>query len=197
MVSREEWNAAEVNFNIAPLLRPIKRIIVAHTATETCEDEEDCKTLVQSIQNSDMNDRQLQDISFNFYIGGDGSILQGRGFQFQGQHSETTNGSSYNQIGIGVAFIGTFLESSPSEPQVEAFRDFICNFQSSGGITDEPPTLIFQDELVTTSVPTTALQNVLKNSFKNFFEFSEYLNCLSHHNNQNYFLNRKKNSQKR
>jgi hypothetical protein len=50
----------------------------------------------------------LKDIPFNFMIGDDGFVYEGRGFRFQGEIANNNATSSFNDIGIFVAFIGTF-----------------------------------------------------------------------------------------
>lgn len=46
-------------------------------------------------------DFNFADIGYNFMIGGDGNIYEGRGWHKQGAHT-----SGYNRGSIGIAYIG-------------------------------------------------------------------------------------------
>jgi hypothetical protein len=62
----------------------------------------------------------FSDIAYNFLIGGDGSIFEGRGWRDQGAHT-----SGYNRGSVGIAYIGTFIDKVPSAMQLDAgFRLF-------------------------------------------------------------------------
>lgn len=73
-------------------------------------------------------------------------MYEGRGEKLQGEHTSTLNGSSYNDIGICVAFIGTFEETQPSVTQLETFHNFIVTFVSRG-IIDSDYKIFSQDQL--------------------------------------------------
>lgn len=67
---------------------------------------------------------ELNDIPYNFLIGDDGSVFEGRGFKFQGQ-IPGNHYSSFDEVGLLVAFIGTFVDVSPSPLQIEVFDAFM------------------------------------------------------------------------
>lgn len=60
------------------------------------------------------------DIGYNFCIGNDGSIYEGRGFDYQALHSP-----GFNQQSLGVCFLGTYTSEAPSEAALQALRDLI------------------------------------------------------------------------
>lgn len=60
------------------------------------------------------------DIAYNFLIGGDGAIYEGRGWNVRGSHT-----LKYNTQSIGVAFIGTFHKQEPTESQIQAAKALI------------------------------------------------------------------------
>ncbi|KAG5676718.1 hypothetical protein PVAND_006530 [Polypedilum vanderplanki] len=95
LISRDEWNAAPPKSGIPFLESPIKRIIIAHTAGEFCDNENECKFVVKRIQNENSH---LDDIPYNFLIGNDGKVYEGRGFEKEGQHTSNLYGSNYNSI---------------------------------------------------------------------------------------------------
>jgi len=59
------------------------------------------------------------DIPFNFLIGGDGLIFEGRGFNTIGQHSV-----GFDDITLGIGFIGNFTETQPNESLLDATLNF-------------------------------------------------------------------------
>jgi hypothetical protein len=56
---------------------------------------------MKSMQAYHQNEHHWEDIGYNFLIGGDGRIYQGRGFNVVGTHAPR-----YNQKSIGICFIG-------------------------------------------------------------------------------------------
>lgn len=72
----------------------------------------------------------LVDIPWNFMIGGDGRIYEGRGFKFNGEIARNRSKfSSFDGIGIHIAIIGTY-DSIPEVTRVfliRTFEDFLDN----------------------------------------------------------------------
>jgi hypothetical protein len=120
--------------------------------------QDNCKSRVKNIQ---ISNSHLQDIPFNFLIGGDGNVYEGRGFEFQGQHTANVNGSSYDEIGICIAFIGTYENQSPMEMQMNVFQRFV-EFYVAEGILIHDYKIFFQDQLTKPAVvPADGLLNAL------------------------------------
>lgn len=69
----------------------------------------------------------LPDIPFNFLVGGDGNVYEGRGFYYQGEINRTDSINEIVNNGLVVAFIGNFTERQPSENQSRAFSTFLNN----------------------------------------------------------------------
>lgn len=65
----------------------------------------------------------LRDIPYNFLIGGDGNTYEARGFTYKGEIPNST--TSFDDVGIIVAFIGTFDKEKPSASQVTSFNRFL------------------------------------------------------------------------
>lgn len=64
-----------------------------------------------------MESRNWDDIGYNFLVGGDGSVYEGRGWDKMGAHTR-----GYNNGTIGIAFIGTFNKYVPPERQLNAVQ---------------------------------------------------------------------------
>ncbi|CRL00273.1 CLUMA_CG013546, isoform A [Clunio marinus] len=115
MISRDEWLAQPANNELSNLILPAKRVIIAHTATEPCDTQASCTLRTRYIQTFHMESRSWDDIAYNFLIGGDGAVYEGRGWDKQGAHTK-----GYNVGSIGVAYIGTFTKKLPNEKQIHA-----------------------------------------------------------------------------
>ena len=60
------------------------------------------------------------DIGYNFLIGGDGRVYEGRGWGVQGAHTY-----GYNSIAVGICYIGDFTSVMPTPAQLQAGLDMI------------------------------------------------------------------------
>lgn len=98
---------------------------------------------MKSIQ---FQDPVLDDIPYNFLIGGDGRIYEGRGFHFEGQHTRNQDATEYDSIGICIAFIGNYESTSPDERQIELLKNFIRTNVENRMISEDH-IIISQDDL--------------------------------------------------
>lgn len=57
-----------------------------------------------------MDNRKWDDIGYNFLIGDDGYVYEGRGWNHQGAHTK-----GFNSRSLGVSFIGHFVNHLPSD----------------------------------------------------------------------------------
>lgn len=80
-----------------------------------------CVARVRQIQHYHMNTMGYDDISYNFLVGGDGRIYEGRGYAV-GAHTE-----DYNKRSICIAFIGDFTLHGAPERQWRAAQKIIEN----------------------------------------------------------------------
>ncbi|XP_070499680.1 uncharacterized protein [Chironomus tepperi] len=164
LVTRKQWGAQPPrSSNISKLDLPIKRIIIGHTGGEFCTNQNDCINMVKSIQTQDSS---LDDIAYNFLIGGDGRIYEGRGFKYQGQHTENLDATEYNSIGICIAFIGNYTSIAPSSELIDSLTEFISNLIELD-ILIEDHIIVHQDDLKYFESKADALNNVIK-SLANF-----------------------------
>jgi len=160
-VSRDEWCGDPPKEGI-PYLRG-NDIIVMHTADgDECFTSSDCRARVRQIQKAHA---ELKDIPYNFLIGSDGKAYEGRGFRFEGEHTSNPNGSNYNDLGIGIAFIGTFESKQPSSKQMKIFDTFIKTGMYQANIQDWY-TIFLQDQLVKVEIPANGLLEALQHYWK-------------------------------
>lgn len=88
MVSRDEWLAQPPNDVLADLILPVNRVIITHTATDSCETQAQCTLRVRLMQTYHMESKNWDDIGYNFMVGGDGDVYEGRGWDKQGAHTK-------------------------------------------------------------------------------------------------------------
>ncbi|CAO1316068.1 unnamed protein product [Diamesa tonsa] len=137
IVTRSDWGAIEPRPGIKNLTFPIQRIIITHTADQmrTCNTEDECSQLIKDLQRNGMNTCRISDIDdipFNFIIGGNGDVFEGRGWNLIGEHSPDRHGTSYNKDSIGISFIGDYRNSQPSQNQIDSIISFFTQSIQEG-----------------------------------------------------------------
>ena len=88
----------------------------------------------------------LSDIPFNFLIGDDDNVYEGRGFDFQGEIMINGKENYFEESGIIVAFIGSFKNQQPSTKQVKTFDSFLNRFEDINITRDY--TLLSQNQII-------------------------------------------------
>ncbi|XP_030762856.1 peptidoglycan-recognition protein LF-like [Sitophilus oryzae] len=118
--TRQEWVAQPPSKRLPSLPRAVPNIVVYQTATDTCKSHAQCVFRVRYLQTYDIESRSMSDIAYNFLVGGDGAIYEGRGWKFHGDHNE-----EYNSKSLGIAFIGTFANAKPTKIQSMTFNKLV------------------------------------------------------------------------
>ncbi|KAL7732639.1 hypothetical protein ACLKA6_013568 [Drosophila palustris] len=115
LVNVKGWGGRVVTEPLDKLELPVDRVIIAHTDTESCVTLEGCSYRARFIQAFHIDTRNWGQVGYNFMVGGDGRVYEGRGWDLIGAH---TLGS--NSISIGIAFIGNFDQMEPTKEQLQA-----------------------------------------------------------------------------
>ncbi|XP_053624693.1 peptidoglycan-recognition protein LE-like isoform X3 [Plodia interpunctella] len=157
IVSRTDWLAQPPDDpNLDKLRMPVPWVIIAHTATENCYSQTECVLRVRLIQMFHMESRKWDDIGYNFLVGGDGSAYYGRGWDIQGAHT-----LGYNKYSIGIGFVGTFNNVSPSDKQLEACKKLLQLGVQLGKLSKDYK-LLAHRQLQSTLSPGDKLYNIIK-----------------------------------
>ncbi|XP_039366844.1 peptidoglycan recognition protein 4-like [Mauremys reevesii] len=119
IVSRSQWGARAPTSTV-PLSIPVPYVIIYHTAGSSCTSQASCSQLVRGIQNYHMDSNGWADIGYNFLIGEDGRVYEGRGWRTRGTHA-----SGWNDISLGFSFLGTFSSRVPNTAALNAAQDLI------------------------------------------------------------------------
>lgn len=114
IISRAQWKASPANKKLPIVQKPIKYMIISHTAGRFCETLQSCSAIVHAIQKFHIP--QSGDIKYNFLIGSDGNIYEGRGWELQ----NTIRDSSVN-----VGLIGNFLYDRMTENILKAVKNLL------------------------------------------------------------------------
>ncbi|KAH0515190.1 Peptidoglycan recognition protein 3 [Microtus ochrogaster] len=115
---RSAWEARETHCSQMNL--PAKFVIIIHTAGRSCNESMDCLTRVRDIQSFHIDHQDFCDIAYHFLVGQDGGVYEGVGWNIEGSHTY-----GYNDIALGIAFMGNFVEQPPNAAALKAAQDLI------------------------------------------------------------------------
>jgi len=116
------------------LVLPVDRvqfIIIHHTNSTPCVAHGSCSNLARTLYNTHTIQRKLNDISYNFFIGGNGLVYEGRGWSTQGEVAP-----AFNARALNIAFAGQYDTVLPSQRIITTFNAFIRCGISQGHIQD-------------------------------------------------------------
>ncbi|KAE8584994.1 hypothetical protein XENTR_v10021187 [Xenopus tropicalis] len=156
IISRSSWGGVPSKCQ-AKLPRSVKYVIIHHTAGASCNSESACKAQARNIQNFHMKSNGWCDTGYNFLIGEDGQVYEGRGWETVGAHAK-----NYNFNSIGISFMGTFTNRAPNTAAQKAAKDLISCGVAKKGINSDY-TLKGHRDVSATECPGTNLYNLIKN----------------------------------
>ncbi|KAF9405315.1 hypothetical protein HW555_013900 [Spodoptera exigua] len=152
-VARESWGARPPN-GATPLSLPVPYVVVHHSyIPPDCVTEDTCKHNMRLMQDMHQLVNGWQDIGYNFAVGGEGSVYEGRGWENVGAHAV-----SYNVKSIGICMIGDFVENLPPQAQMESLKKLIATGVELGYISPNYK-LIGHRQVSATECPGHALFN--------------------------------------
>uniref|UniRef100_A0A8C6QXE6 Peptidoglycan recognition protein 1 n=2 Tax=Nannospalax galili TaxID=1026970 RepID=A0A8C6QXE6_NANGA len=115
MVPRSEWKAKASKCSTG-LQQPIRYVVISHTAGSTCDTPASCQQQARNVQHYHMNTLDWCDVGYNFLIGEDGLVYEGRGWNIKGAHT----GPTWNPISIGITFMGNYMDRVPPQRALRA-----------------------------------------------------------------------------
>jgi len=121
IIPRSGWSADESIMTWPPEYRPIRAIILHHTATD--DGGVDPVAMVRAIYYYHALVREWGDIGYNFLIDSMGNIYEGRagGAEVVGAHARRFNWGS-----VGIALIGDFYEEEPTATALDSLTAFLA-----------------------------------------------------------------------
>ncbi|XP_058987841.1 peptidoglycan-recognition protein LC isoform X4 [Musca domestica] len=166
IVARDGWLAQPPINDLVPLDPPVERVIVIHTRTSNCETQAACTFTVRYTQTFNIESQQQDDIIYNFLIGADGNVYEGRGWDYRGSVIQ-----GYNDDSISLAYIGSFKKQMPSEKQLNVTRLLLAEGVRLGKLSSDYR-IVGANKLDPTSTATSA--DALYESFKDWPHWSDH-----------------------
>lgn len=125
VIDRKQWGASEYANISYTLEHPIPYVLITHVGVQStpCFNVYKCSIKMRTIQDSAIAERGLPDITSNFYVGNDGNVYVGRGWN---------QVNTYANKSLAITFMGDYIRSEPDPQQLEAVQ-----FLLSYGITQK------------------------------------------------------------
>lgn len=111
---------------------------------------------MRNIQHQHINNNKWADIGYNFLIGDNGYVYEGRGWRKQGAHAP-----NYNSKSVGICFMGTFTNKLPTAAALNAAKELIACGVSKGEIRSLY-SLLGHREVTQTACPGNALYGEIR-----------------------------------
>ncbi|XP_075983469.1 peptidoglycan-recognition protein LB-like [Anticarsia gemmatalis] len=152
-VSRDDWGARPPTL-VTQLHTPAPVVVIHHSyIPPDCFTQESCKRSMRAMQNMHQLTNGWVDIGYNFAVGGEGSVYEGRGWDAVGAHAVGVNVRS-----IGICMIGDFVSKLPPAAQLETAKELIAVGVELGYISPDYQ-LIGHRQVSATECPGEALFN--------------------------------------
>ncbi|XP_047524604.1 peptidoglycan-recognition protein SA-like isoform X1 [Pieris napi] len=119
-ITREMWLARPYNYtHTLDAFEPLMLVIFQHTVSPQCSLFKNCAAELRNLQGYFISHYDY-DIPYNFLVGNDGRVYEGRGWNIEGAHT-----FGYNRCSIGIGFIGDYrgeIESHASVTKAQLNR---------------------------------------------------------------------------
>ncbi|XP_051017865.1 peptidoglycan recognition protein 1 [Acomys russatus] len=115
VIPRNEWKAQASGCS-TPLQHPVRYVVISHTAGSFCDSPSSCEQQARNVQHYHKNILGWCDVGYNFLVGDDGHIYEGRGWNIKGDHT----GPTWNPISIGITFMGNYMNRVPTKRALRA-----------------------------------------------------------------------------
>ncbi|CAG2175483.1 unnamed protein product [Oppiella nova] len=100
---------------------PVSHVFIHHTETpDQCHNETACVEAVRSVQDFHMDGRHWNDIGYNYLIGGDDRIYEGRGWYTVGAHTLGMNSRS-----VAISLIGNYESVAPPKQMLDLVQKWV------------------------------------------------------------------------
>lgn len=120
-VTRCQWQARSPLETVL-LATPVPYVVIHHSyEPSACYDREECSKAMRQMQNMHMDDRIWEDVGYNFAIGSDGVVYEGRGWTVLGTHA-----LFFNAVSIGICLIGDWRFTAPPIEQLKSAKELIA-----------------------------------------------------------------------
>ncbi|XP_050677636.1 peptidoglycan-recognition protein LB-like [Leptidea sinapis] len=119
-VPRSGWNA-DTPKQYLSLSTPVPFVVIHHSySPPACFTRSQCEQAMTEMLRFHVDTRGWWDIGYNFAVGGDGSVYEGRGWEVVGAHS-----LHFNNYSIGICLIGDWTDTLPPAKQLQSAKSLI------------------------------------------------------------------------
>lgn len=130
-VDRAEWLAAAPK-ETQIMRTPVSMVFVHHTAMAHCFHFQNCSHEVKQVQDHHMIQYKWSDIGYNFIIGEDGRVYEGRGWDRVGAHTR-----GFNDKSVSMTMIGEYSKRLPNEKALSALKNIIACGVDMGKVKED------------------------------------------------------------
>ncbi|XP_049879190.1 peptidoglycan-recognition protein LB-like [Pectinophora gossypiella] len=169
IVTRAQWGAQPAR-GFTNLNTPVPLVVIHHSSVPgACFNQNACSQAMRSMQNTHQNVNGWVDIGYNFAVGSDGLVYEGRGWNRVGAHAAPHNSNS-----IGIVLIGHWVSATPPALQLQTTQRLIALGVRLGFIRPQY-SLIGHRQVSATECPGQALFNQISRwpNFTPNFQFEE------------------------
>ncbi|KAL1493370.1 hypothetical protein ABEB36_011436 [Hypothenemus hampei] len=159
IIYRASWGARPALSTNRLYEEPAPFVVLHESAGSFCYHKVSCKAEVQSIQDHQMTIQGWDDIGYNFMIGGEGTIFEGRGWILAGSHITTR--MYINNRSIGICLLGKFDDRHPPAAQLMALEALI-SFGVENGYIKKDYHLIGHRQIKNNNCPGKKMYSVLR-----------------------------------
>ncbi|KNC31864.1 Peptidoglycan-recognition protein LA [Lucilia cuprina] len=156
VVDRLQWGASELaNKLTIPLKHPIPYVMITHIGVQStpCYTIYKCSIKMRTIQDSAIAEKGLPDIQSNFYVGSDGYVYVGRGWNWA---------NTYANNSLAITFMGDFGRYQPNDKQIEATQ-YLLAHASTNKYIDLNYKLVAQNQTKQSKSPGANVYRIIKN----------------------------------
>ncbi|XP_059055370.1 peptidoglycan recognition protein-like isoform X1 [Achroia grisella] len=174
-ITKEMWLGQAYNYTeTTQQFEPIRLVIIQHTVSPECHKFVRCAAELRNIQGWYLRDHEY-DIPYNFLVGNDGRIYEGRGWGIVGAHTRF-----YNRCSLGLGFIGDYREKGGVQhtkvTQLQINRTLMFLETSvEQGLLDPDYVVLAAKDLQSTESPGANLYKAMQ-QWRHFNNGSEYKN---------------------
>ncbi|XP_054264903.1 peptidoglycan-recognition protein SB2-like [Macrosteles quadrilineatus] len=122
IIPREEWGSWDP-WSRSPRHPPADTVLWSYTETDACTTIFQCRDYMQQIQRQHIRLHKLEDVPYNFVVGGDGNVYEGRGWLLSPQLGSEEERHKGTNLYIGIS--GRPTTSIDGDGRSEALDDLI------------------------------------------------------------------------
>lgn len=158
-ISRSQWEACEPRHPLEEFGdSPAQYIIIGQCCSKApCTDTTECCANMRRLQLFHMNDKEFDDVAFNYVVANDGIVYEGRGHQWR-----AATAKRWNDVAYGVAFMGQFDADSEDCQKALKAAQLLLKYLCSESKLDEEYVLYGLRQVRPFESPDMTLYNVIK-----------------------------------